>query len=43
MLQMVNEYPQPVKDYMILRQGDINDITREDFDYDEDQLRAVDN
>ena len=42
MLQMVNEYPQPVKDYMILRQGDINDITREDFDYDEDQLRAVD-
>lgn len=42
MLQMVSEYPQPVKDYMILRQGDINDITREDFDYDEDQLRAVD-
>ena len=39
---MLQQIMETERDYMILRQGDLNDIKRDDFDYDEDQLRAID-
>tara|TARA_R100000329_G_scaffold145994_1_gene132117 strand:- start:878 stop:2212 length:1335 start_codon:yes stop_codon:yes gene_type:complete len=40
MLQQVQ--PTTTENYMVLRQGDLKDIERNDFQYDEDQLTAID-